>query len=349
MDQSEIQKEDNNQIKGDPSKKNVQEKKPKKVEAKDKNVKPDEKSNKTIPTQSLNTIDTNDLWKIWENREISIPETSYSLKGFSVAALRTNFYIKELAIMLDAGMSSPNYCIDYIFVTHCHSDHTANVAFHIYSARENSNKMQIYSPKEAVKRINSYIISAYRMSCDLDDSIKDEDLYVNRYYNINPVVPEDRIELTIKNRKYSVEVIKCYHSVPCVGYGFIEKRTKLKEEYLKLSGKEIGELRKKGVEINYEKEHYILCFLGDTSKEIFVEEKIKKYRSVMIECTFLYEDDVEQADKTCHMHWKYLEDYIKVNTQQTFILYHFSQRYKKNEIADFFKKVNLPNIIPWID
>ena len=299
--------------------------------------------------QCPSVIDTNDLWKIWENRELVIPETQYSLKGFSVAALRTNFYIKELAVMLDAGISSPNYAIDYIFITHCHSDHTANIAFHIYSARENSNKMQIYAPKEACEKIRKYIISAYVLSCDLDDSIKEEDLYVHRYFNINPINSDDKFDLTIKNKNFNIEVIKCYHSVPCVGYGFIEKRLKLKEEYLKLSGKEIGELRKKGISINYEKEYYLLCFLGDTSKEIFNEEKLKKYRTIMIECTFLLDDDIEQADKTCHMHWKYLEKYIVSNPNQTFILYHFSQRYKKKDISEFFDKIGLKNIIPWID
>ena len=312
--------------------------------------KSDKNNEKTNDLNKIpNIIDTNDLWKLWENREVIIPETQFSIKGFSVAALRTNFFIKELGLMLDAGLSSPNYAIDYIFITHCHSDHTANISFHIYAARENSNKMQLYAPKESCENIKKYIISAYKMSCDIDDSLKDDELYVHRFFNMNPVTSNDIIDLVIKNKKISVEIIKCFHSVPCVGYGLIEKRIKLKEEYLKLSGKEIGDLRKKGVEINIEKEYPFLCFLGDTSKEIFSEEKLKKYRTIMIECTFLYEDDLEQADKTCHMHWKYLEDYIKSNPNQMFILYHFSQRYKKKEVAEFFEKVELKNIIPWID
>lgn len=48
----------------------------------------------------------NALWNTWNDREpIKIPNTEYTLKGFSIAALRTNFYIKELGIMLDAGLS----------------------------------------------------------------------------------------------------------------------------------------------------------------------------------------------------------------------------------------------------
>ena len=73
-------------------------------------------------------------WKIWNCRPLyQIPTTPFTLKGYSIAALRTNFYIKELGIMLDAGLSSPNVTINHMLITHPHSDHTANIPFHIYS------------------------------------------------------------------------------------------------------------------------------------------------------------------------------------------------------------------------
>ena len=87
----------------------------------------------------------NALWKVWDDREpITIPGTQYTLRGFSIAALRTNFFIKELSIMLDGGLSA-NYSPDHIFITHSHTDHIANLPFHLYSAKENS-KIQIYAP-----------------------------------------------------------------------------------------------------------------------------------------------------------------------------------------------------------
>src|SRR5438094_6939082 len=36
----------------------------------------------------------NALWRVWEDHEpMRIPETTYTLRGFSIAALRTHFYI----------------------------------------------------------------------------------------------------------------------------------------------------------------------------------------------------------------------------------------------------------------
>lgn len=310
-----------------------------------------EKSNKNQKQANTET-DYAAVWKIWDIHEpFSIPDTQFTIKGYSVAALRTNFFIKELGIMLDAGLSSPNYTIEHIFITHGHADHTANAPFHIYAKKENM-KIQMYAPREMTKFLKSYVESAYLLSSDCDFealNIQSEDLYLYNYYEMKSVSSGDKFEINIKNRNYTVEVIKCYHSVPCVGYGLIEKRQKLKEEYKHLSGKEIGELRKKGENINYIQDCHFLLFLGDTSKEILKDENIKKYKTIMIECTFLYDDDLDQAEKTFHIHWKDLEPFVEENPNITFVLYHFSQRYKQKELIDFFEKVELKNIFPWIN
>lgn len=294
--------------------------------------------------------DSNPIWSVWNLREaFQIPDTQLTIKGFSIAALRTNFMIKELNVMLDGGLSSP-FGVDHIFITHGHADHTASLPFHIYNKKENS-KIQIYFPSQISDYIKDFIESAYVLSSDCDIKtldIKREDLYLYKFYSGNSVNPNDNFEITIKNKKYTIEVVKCYHSVPCVGYGFIEKRQKLKEEYKTLTGKEIGELRKKGENIYFEQQYPFLLFLGDTSKEILKDENIKKYRTIMIECTFLLEDDYSQAEKTFHIHWKDLEVYIRDNPNITFVLYHFSQRYKKKELIEFFSRIDLKNIVPWI-
>ena len=116
-------------------------------------------------------------------------------------------------------------------------------------------------------------------------------------------------------------------SGPLCGYGVSEVRKKLKEEYTKLSGREIGELRKKGVEVNYECNAKFLCYLGDTSKEIFEG----------------------QADKTFHSHWRNLEPIVDKYKENNFILIHFSQRYENSWLTELFKEKNKTNVYPWIN
>jgi len=158
------------------------------------------------------------------------------------------------------------------------------------------------------------------------------------------------IILNIKNKKFDIEVIKCYHSVPCVGYGFIEKRMKLKNEYKNLTRQEIAKLKRDNVTINFEEQYPIFCFLGDTSRKILDESSIhiQKYQTIMIECTFIMDSELEQADKTQHMHWKYLEKFVQNNQHINFVLYHFSQRYKRDQIKKFFDDLNLSNVVAWI-
>ena len=169
--------------------------------------------------------------------------------------------------------------------------------------------------------------------------------------NLITVEPGDNIPILIKKVNYGLEIFKCYHQVPCVGYGVYNKRKKLKEEYSKLSGKEIAELRKQGVDINYDLINKLFVYLGDTGKEIFENkewEKIVEYPTIIIECTFILDEEIEQARKTNHIHWKDLEQIVDKYKDNSFILIHFSQRYDNSEIRKFFEEKNKKNVIPWI-
>ncbi|ARF11780.1 beta-lactamase superfamily domain [Klosneuvirus KNV1] len=284
----------------------------------------------------------NALWKVWEERDpITIPGTCYTLRGFSIAALRTNFYVKELGVMLDGGLSA-EYSPDHIFITHSHTDHIASLPFHMYATKPNS-KIQIYCPEDSCHNIDKMIKSMININNELPNIDNN-----NPYYDLIPV-KEGSFYLTIRNRKFRIEVIKCYHTISCVGYGFIEVRNKLNDEYVKLPQKDIAELRKSGVEISHEVEYPIFCYLGDTSRKILENKEIEKYKNIMIECTFIEKEDLGQADQTLHMHWDYMENYIMSHSEITFILYHFSRRYKRSEIKKFFDNAKLSNIIPWIN
>jgi ribonuclease BN (tRNA processing enzyme) len=47
------------------------------------------------------------------------------------------------------------------------------------------------------------------------------------------------------------------------------------------------------------------------------------------------------------MCWSNLKKYIQSNSSTQWILTHFSQKYKKEFVEDFFQKENLPNIKVW--
>ena len=137
---------------------------------------------------------TNYLWNIWNQCVLKIPNTQYTIRGFSIAALRSNFFIKELNIMLDAGLSG-NYSPDHIFVTHTHTDHCANLPYHLYTFNQTQTKMKIYVPTEAENKTDILIKSVHTMNGDDFD----------RNYDIVPVKNGDTFQLELKGKNLKLK------------------------------------------------------------------------------------------------------------------------------------------------
>ena len=155
-----------------------------------------------------------------------------------------------------------------------------------------------------------------------------------------------------------VHVFSCFHRVPCVGYGFSQMRRKLKPEYADLEGREIGRLRKEGVEVSSMEEIHLFAFLGDTTVELLqprneeiggegkymssTAQQLRLYPVVMMECTFLgakdLEDERRRARKTGHILWEQIKEFVIDNPQTTFVLMHFSRRYSAEEVKLFFEE-----------
>ncbi|QKF93690.1 ribonuclease Z/metallo-beta-lactamase domain protein [Fadolivirus algeromassiliense] len=275
--------------------------------------------------------------------------TQFTLKGYSWAAKNTCFYIPELKIMLDAGLEH-EYIPDHVFITHCHSDHSKNLPQSVIQLgnikSKETKKVNIYVPEEMVDKVRSYIDAFYVMS---KNNPKHK---VHSKYNLIGVKANTRIEVMIRNTKYIVEVIKCYHTVPCVGYGFIEIRKRLKPEYVGKEGYELAALKKEGIAIMEEYEHPQFCYLGDSNEWVFTSKDtshfFEKYNFIMTECTFITSDQKDQAHHKKHILIDNLEPIIRANPDKTYVLYHFSDRYTKDEIVTYFKDKDYKNIIIWV-
>ena len=108
-------------------------------------------------------------------------------------------------------------------------------------------------------------------------------------------------------KPYKVHVYDNDHSVPCRSFGFCEFIKSLKDEYRSLEGKKLGELRRSGVQLENFSYKPRFIYIGDTNERVFeMNPEIFEYKSIIVECTFLYEDDIEQAKVTKHCHWKCL-------------------------------------------
>ena len=123
-----------------------------------------------------------------------------------------------------------------------------------------------------------------------------------------------------------VEIVEGYHRVQSLGYGFNTVTQKLKQEFKHLPGKEIGNLRKQGIEITEEQLVPELIFYGDTSaRTLWENSEWKKYPVVVIECTmFQSAEKLSQERLKEHTAWFQVKDIVKDNQSNYFVFIHSS-------------------------
>lgn len=264
----------------------------------------------------------------------------FTLVGTSVAAHGTGFYIPELKIAFDAGVVSCAQQPESVLITHCHIDH----CHYINHFGSMLKKPLYYVPNECVDYLEEYLYTQKKLSKYHDESMK----------KLTPdhitVGVSDKESYPIKrgNINYMIDIIKCEHSVPSVGYGISETRKKLLQKYIGVPINIIKNTDNK--ELYYEKKVKKICFLGDTNINVFKNSpQILEYPIVIVECTFLEASELKNAHKKFHICWTELEQIVRDNPDTTFVLIHFSNKYKNDYIEKFFKKLDIKNILPWVN
>eukprot|EP01104_Vermistella_antarctica_P010943 TRINITY_DN2977_c0_g1_i2.p3 TRINITY_DN2977_c0_g1~~TRINITY_DN2977_c0_g1_i2.p3 ORF type:complete len:125 (-),score=29.47 TRINITY_DN2977_c0_g1_i2:102-476(-) len=108
-------------------------------------------------------------------------------------------------------------------------------------------------------------------------------------------------------------------------------------------------MRKRGVDVTYEEKTHMFVFCGDTTHRVFEQNSdLFNYPVIVTECSFLEDDLESNAERTKHTLWKHLKPVIVAHPEVTFVLIHFSLRHSNKDILDFFRKQDLPNIIPFV-
>ena len=256
-----------------------------------------------------------------------------TIEGYSRAAVQSCWRIAELKCGFDLGvqpwdfMGTPTW-----FVTHTHLDHIAALA--VYVSRRRMMKMDppvIYMPKSGIDPCLAMMRNFARldkgsMPCELVD-----------------VEPGDEVDLS---RELVVEVFPTRHTVPSVGFMVSERRNKLKEEYVGLSGDKIRDLRLQGVEITNETRVDLLAYTGDTQPRGLDDNPFLYDCKVLItEMTFVAPDHRKDLiHKHGHMH---LDDWVKRKDRfnnELVIASHFSTRYNDTQIRRLVER-RLPDML----
>ena len=287
-----------------------------------------------LPPISLHHRETTLSWRFPEHI------APWTLRGTSRSAHATAWFIPELGVAIDGGAVVYTSRPDHIFITHTHADHI----FQLPSLRSRRKPPQLFVPVHATALVERYLSAAQALTTSV---VLPEDHQWTRSYDLIGVSPGDRY--SISRDRFVVDVLRCDHSVPCVGYLISSRKQKLKTAFSELTGPQIGALRKEGVEVTQEQITPIVGFLGDTTPAVYdTHPELLQAKVVVGECTFLHPEHIGNATRTRHTHFEQLLPIIEANPQTLFVLTHFSLRYQNQEVIDFFASRNLPNALPWL-
>lgn len=265
------------------------------------------------------------------------PTKQLTFTGRSRAADVTALFCPELSLGLDAGenfFGSLGTHAAVVF-THCHADHSFGASRCVSRRRQ----PRFFIPISQTHLLDAYLFNSQQLTngAVFDDPADFECNHVTvgveagQLHDLSPTV--------------GFKVFDMVHSVPCVGYGFFERKKRLRPEHAALSGKEIAALRKSGVDVTVEVQERLFAFCGDTTHEALLNSpELLEFPVLIVECTFIDDADEAQATKTKHMLWRHLKPIVAAHPNTTFLLIHFSLRYTTAQVHTFFEAEAMPNV-----
>lgn len=255
-----------------------------------------------------------------------IPLGDLDVVGYSVAGEETVVAVPQLDVCFDVGKAPDQFiAINHVLLTHGHMDHSAGFAY--YLSQRNFCGMApgtILAPAGLIRTMQEILDSWGRLDGNRIPA------------QLVGVKPGD--EYAVKPNLFA-RAFPTRHSPGSVGFTVLEKRKKLKSEYLGLSGPQLVEIKKQGVAIDTTLEIPLVSYLGDTSYVDFAQlDYIVKSRILIAECTFYEGEHVSRANAGRHMHVSELADLLGRLQNEHVILSHLTQRTPMGEVRRMLKQ-----------
>lgn len=250
--------------------------------------------------------------------------------GYTVAGEETVVAIPQLDVCFDIGKAPEQIIsINHVLLTHGHMDHAAGFAY--YLSQRNFCGIApgtIYAPLNLLAPMREIIDAWGRLDGNKVPG------------NLVGVKAGDEFQI---KPNLSVRVFPTKHGGDSVGYSIIEKRKKLKPEYSRLTGSQIIELKKQGIQIDYPFDVPIVTYIGDTQYVDFSQlDYIMKSKILIAECTFYETDHTGRAEAGKHMHINEFAKLLEKLQNEHIIIAHTTQRTPMWEIHKILKETLSP-------
>lgn len=241
----------------------------------------------------------------------------FRVQGYSIAGEETFVQIPELDICFDIGRACRTALTsNYVALSHGHMDHAAGLAYYF-------SQRHFQGMGEGTVLCHPSLEGPIRR---LMDAWVDIEAQRTPYHVIAMDPDGPSAELEIKNT-YFLRAFATSHTVPSLGYVMVEKRSKLREEYVGLPQSELVRIKESGQAITYIKEVPLVAYMGDTSPgPHFQRPDVANAQILITECTFTEADHQDRAKVGKHLHISDIAKMMDALNNQAIVITHLSRR-----------------------
>lgn len=238
----------------------------------------------------------------------------YRVQGYSVAGEETFVHVPELDICFDMGRA-PRAMLtsNFVALSHGHMDHSAGIAYYfsqrVFQGMGEGTLLCPIAMAEPIRRLMEAWVGIEQQRTP---------------HKIIGMRPDDEIEI---KKHLFLRAFDVNHTVPSLGYAVVEKRSKLKEQFIGLPQEKLVELKKTGQEITYIKEVPVVAYMGDTAPGSFFQRPdVANARVLITECTFLEPGHQSKAKIGKHLHIDDIAEVLRSTSVEHVVLTHLSRR-----------------------
>jgi ribonuclease Z len=251
----------------------------------------------------MSTLELPDSLEILDLRTIR-------LRGFSVSSIATYIAMDGLDAVFDMGHCHPAMVSkNNVLLTHTHMDHVGGLP-HFLSRRaiRGMGKTTVYVPEASKDSLRKFLFGAAAV-----DGASQGDL--EEVCEVVGINPGDYIKVG----RYLIQAIPAHHVLPSVGYMVFEDR------------KRRDPVTRADSVVRFP----LLGFIGDSTTKAITEQTAQA-QTLVIECTFVAENEKLLAEVHGHTHLDDLVDLMQKQPElfvgnDVIVIKHQSLRHKRDE------------------
>ena len=251
----------------------------------------------------------------------------FTVAGYSVAGEESVIVVPQLDCVFDIGKCPREaLTVNHVLMSHGHMDHIAGLPYY-FSQRDFqgiSNGVALV-PADLVGPLEDLMAAWGRVEGHVPPH-----RFVGMRHGEDQEIRRGLIARAFATR----------HMAGSLGFAVIDVRQKLKGEFAELTGPQIVELKRKGVQITNRVEYPLVAYLGDTDKASYAAlPHVAQAKALLIECTFFDAEHVSRARAGKHLHVIDLPEVLEGMSNEHIVITHVTRRTNMAMARKILRKV----------